>query len=303
MASVKKTLRLVSKNEAERKVLGTKFCQEGSRENKDKKPPLSVIAIDAISRETVGNTEKKKKMASENKTLRLVSKNEAERKVLGTKFCQERQETVNAEHPGAWFNRPENKNKKPPLSVIAIDAISRETVRNMVKKNLKTGLDPALVTTFIYNEFCAKPAALSADWVSFNRMIGKQGQMISLNDIFDVKAQENYPPAETVADQYKMKDTEVLSYLIALIGVIRISPAMEETYRDTLKENLKALINAAGTEIELTEIGADRDRLTSYSEYRKVVAGVDMFLCEFPAHPFKTARYGSIITRCRDSRI
>nr|AMJ52364.1 nucleoprotein [Riverside virus 1] len=202
-------------------------------------------------------------------------------------------------YPSAWF--AQNVNDKPTIMMIPDASVTREQLHAAIRAGLLTGtVDHRFVVRFLYNEFNLVPGLLNSDWRSFGRNLGNRGERIGPSSIIVPREQESVPAL--VAGNGLMDDQEVLRCIILICSVYRAGPISRVDYRDQVLENVGNLLTPLGMDQD-TDIGDIIDKCKqwiAYQPYVQMMATIDMFLNEFPFHPYSQARIGTIVTRFKD---
>lgn len=98
-----------------------------------------------------------------------------------------------------------------------------------------------------------------------------------------------------------MERKEIVRALFTLCTVYRLSTISIPEYRDRVAVARKILLGDEGfPQVEFQTFASEYKHFMSYTPFRMIIAGIDMFLNRFPEHEYSIVCFGTIPSRFRD---
>lgn len=206
-------------------------------------------------------------------------------------------------YPSEWFGITENVNKKPPLVIpdmaknIRIEVIRQWAYSGYISGTLSVDVAKLYLWT-VLNQHSAK---LTADWTSFGRTIGVQGDVISIESLCNPES-ENVTPSVTGAEIPGLTNKVDIWLSCAITGIFRIITTTHADHQSKVIESLRKLLKSKGCD-QLSGIDVVAENYNTWISdlnYVILMALIDMYMCKFQHHPYANLRFGTIGTRFRD---
>lgn len=248
--------------------------------------------------QTKSNSTKIKRIVSEKKDFEMsvyrIAKNPADRTEIKDFDIAAFEQKPN--YPKAWFDRPKNAAKKPPMRIPKTDA-DLPKLRNTVILGIKgANLSISVAKTYVWALMLKNKEELNGKWESFGRLIGNDKDKIAIDNLCDM--------GET-ADQLEILDGNNGTsaddgwILVFICSIYRLCKNDNPTYLRTQVNNILRKQNAP-FDVTAAQIIVHYRSWVSDHSYLALMAVVDMFLVKFPKNKFSEARIGTIISRDRD---
>lgn len=201
-------------------------------------------------------------------------------------------------YPSQWFR--DNPKKKPSICLDKSYNDHLDDWTHTVIDKWKDGtLTAEEAVTFVYSAFSKKPMDLQKKWESFGRLIGDAQAKCYLTDLADVELHDK--PLARLSSQGTFSEETILTYIIAICAVYRFSyTTLLDSYQKDLTAKLAKILGKEMNQLKFTLQSTVFAQWISSTNYVKMCAFVDMYLAEFPRHPYAKARFGTICTRYKD---
>jgi len=217
-------------------------------------------------------------------------------KLVQVTFVAEKTE-VDVQYPREWFDK--NPGLKPPL-VLPINQkaeflkVAQHTLAYLGIDKLT--LDQAMC---YLGMFCSQEMEelLQEDWISFGRVIGKRGEVITPLNLLDCSGREiAVSVAPTDCDP---KHLMGIAMYILMVGRYQLSQN-HATYRQTFDKNFGNQLKSAGITKAVTQMGTAHVEWPNDRHFQTLCAAIDMFLFKFNTSKFTPLRIGTIHLRDKD---
>lgn len=208
-------------------------------------------------------------------------------------------ESIAVTYPSQWFQQHA---LKPPLHIprtnLDLPALRQNVYAGIYGRNLTKSLTVA----YLYALFVSKPGQLTANWVSFNRTMGLNGEEVTLDNMMAVET-----PVEDISAINQAGVTEKFDEWMAiyLCGIYRINNAVRADYKVQVSNHITDAMRKAGGLGDVSAGGIIglytdfvRDRW-----FNALIGAIDMFLVKFPNHELAAVRVGTLTSRFKDCAI
>lgn len=250
--------------------------------------------------QTKSKSKKINAIVSEKKDFKMISRrvaaNEADRKVVPNYNFTDAQQST---YPKAWFDKPENAAKKPPMRIPKAGA-DLPKLRNTVILGIKdANLSISVAKAYVWALMLKNKEELSEKWESFGRVIGNEKDKITIDNLCDME--ESADPL-VILDGNNGTSADDGWIFVFICSTYRLCKTDNPTYLRTLTANVNNILRKqnAPNGVTAAQIIAHHKSWLSDRWYTALMAVVDMFLVKFPKNKYSEARVGTIISRFKD---
>lgn len=200
--------------------------------------------------------------------------------------------------PSVWFNQ--NLGARPslviPQSNLTLEQLERKIGKNWANTNLDEAMEYLFLTIpTLFN------AELDEDWSSYGVTIGMKGATINPFDLFNV-TRKAYQPSQLMGSINDI--VPPIENICNLLSVYRFSLAlkMQGEYKNVVLERMSGTFSGHPFKMGPLSIAVlpTKAGWLSDDNYRKVIAGVDMFFNKFPGHEYAPVKVATLPSRNKD---
>lgn len=200
------------------------------------------------------------------------------------------------QYPSTFF---ETEKKKPLLTIPANHQdIGRYTLNGLLKGNISV----EIALSFIYHKVSEIKEKSVAKWESFGVVIGEEAESISITNLFCVE--HTALPAQLEQNNAYDNARDDIWLLLALLAPYRLIQISNEDYRAQICARIGERLKASGKpDTFMVSLDSFHTKYASWAlnvNYRKLVAGIDMFFNTFRNHAASILRMCTLPSRFKD---
>ncbi|APG78751.1 putative nucleoprotein [Hubei diptera virus 10] len=204
-----------------------------------------------------------------------------------------------AQFPSTWFNTEGNDKPKLIIPKSNMDLKTLRASAQLFMSGAKVHID--IILEYIFVVLSNVVEENSHRWGSYGVAIAGEKGKINPFCMFLVSRTESRA-TDAVVSKEALNESVDIWLCLYILSVYRIEKITEQKYKnDTIKKMCDHVIMLGGTTFnQYTEAAVKNRSWANSPDFRKLIAGLDMFFHRFEANDFSILRFATIGSRFRD---